>query len=218
MENNNVPNISTEVAAADEWFATRVLPFIPTTSITVIAVGNEYLIIGDAARNDEKDLNPLDPTALVQAIQNLHLVLIARGLDRKIKAFRQGSTERVPTMLKTKKQLMSSAPWRMEEEAEAEFPKRKLKVTSQPGSTPTMHVTRKKTKRSQDQDNQDSFTEINPELRYSFQRNFQFLQRMFSIDTVVKPLHSTDGKLHFLSQLQVWKQEPSVLAVFQQNS
>ncbi|KAM1956810.1 hypothetical protein ACFX15_002377 [Malus domestica] len=115
-------------------------------------------------------------------------------------------------MLKTKKQLMSSTPWMMEEEAEAEFPERKLKVTSQPGLTPTMHVTRKKTKRSQDQDNQDSLTEINPELRYSFQRNFQFLQRMFSIDTVVKPLHSTDGKLHFLSQLQVWKQEPSVLA------
>ncbi|KAM1120681.1 hypothetical protein ACFX19_002491 [Malus domestica] len=68
MENNHVPNISTEVAAADEWFATRVLPFIPATSITVIAVGNEYLTIGDAARNDEKDLNPLDLASLVQAI------------------------------------------------------------------------------------------------------------------------------------------------------
>ncbi|KAM2580048.1 hypothetical protein TB1_002471 [Malus domestica] len=103
-------------------------------------------------------------------------------------------------MSKMKKQLMSSAPWMMEKEAEAEFPERKLKVTSQPGSTPTMHVIRKKTKRSQDQDDQDSLTKINPELRYSFQHNFQFLQRMFSIDTVVKPLHSTDGKLHFLRE------------------
>ncbi|KAM1120682.1 hypothetical protein ACFX19_002492 [Malus domestica] len=71
-------------------------------------------------------------------------------------------------MSKTKKQWMSSAPWRMEKEAETEFPERKLKVTSQPGSTPTMHVIRKKTKRSQDQDDQDSLTKINPELRYSF--------------------------------------------------
>ncbi|KAM1862376.1 hypothetical protein ACFX14_002854 [Malus domestica] len=38
MENNHVTNISTEVAAVDEWFATRVLPFIPATFITVIAV------------------------------------------------------------------------------------------------------------------------------------------------------------------------------------
>ncbi|KAM1862377.1 hypothetical protein ACFX14_002855 [Malus domestica] len=75
-------------------------------------------------------------------------------------------------MSKTKKQLMPSAPWRVEEEAEAEFPEGKLKVTSQPGLTLTMHVSRKKTKRSQDQDDQDSLTEINPKLRYSFQLNF----------------------------------------------
>lgn len=76
-------------------------------------------------------------------------------------------------MSKTKKQLMSSAPWRVEEEAEDEFQDAKLKVTSQPGSTPTMHVPKKKTKRSKDQDYEDSLTEIDPELRYSFQRNFQ---------------------------------------------
>lgn len=75
-------------------------------------------------------------------------------------------------MSKTKKQLMSSAPWRVEE-AEDEFQDAKLKVTSQPGSTPTMHVPKKKTKRSKDQDYEDSLTEIDPELRYSFQRNFQ---------------------------------------------
>ncbi|KAM1233015.1 hypothetical protein EV1_002691 [Malus domestica] len=132
MENNHVTNIITKVAAADEWFATRVLPFIPAIFIIVIA--------------------------------NLHSVLITRGLDRKIKALRQGSTERVPTLSKTKKQLMSSTPWRVEEEAEAEFPEGKLKVTSQPWLTLTMHVSRKKTKRSQDQDNQDSLIEINPEL------------------------------------------------------
>ncbi|KAM2007816.1 hypothetical protein ACFX16_002783 [Malus domestica] len=105
-------------------------------------------------------------------MQNLHSMLITRGLDRKIKALRQGNTERVPTLSKTKKQLMSSTPWRVEEKAEDEFPEWKLKVTSQPGLTLTMHVSRKKTKRSQDQDNQDSLTEITPELRYSFQLNF----------------------------------------------
>ena len=101
---------------------------------------------------------------------------------------------------------MSSAPWRVEEEAEDEFPEGKLKVTSQPGSTPTMHVPRKKTKRSQDQDNQDSLTEIDPELRYSFQRNFQFLQRVFSIDTVVKPLppamaYNVSRNLNFFTRI-----------------
>ncbi|XP_009379045.2 uncharacterized protein LOC103967517 [Pyrus x bretschneideri] len=109
-------------------------------------------------------------------------------------------------MSKTKKQLMSSAPWRVEEEAEVEFPEGKLKVTSQPGSTPTMHVPRKKTKRSQDQDDQDSLTEIDPELRYSFQRNFQFLQRVFSIDTVVKPLppamaYNVSRNLNFFTRI-----------------
>lgn len=36
-------------------------------------------------------------------------------------------------------------------------------------------------------DDEDSL-EIDPQLRYSFNRNYQFLQRVFSIDTVVKPL------------------------------
>ncbi|CAL8997711.1 unnamed protein product [Prunus brigantina] len=109
-------------------------------------------------------------------------------------------------MSKTKKQLMSSAPWRVEEEAEDEFQDAKLKVTSQPGSTPTMHVPKKKTKRSKDQDYEDSLTEIDPELRYSFQRNFQFLQRVFSIDTVVKPLppvmaYNVSRNLNFFTRI-----------------
>ncbi|KAK9162040.1 hypothetical protein Syun_002942 [Stephania yunnanensis] len=88
-----------------------------------------------------------------------------------------------------KKKLLSSAPWRgggEEEETEA-FKDAKLKVTSQPGSTPTMYVPAKKSSKH-DHDSKDSMAEIDPELRYSFQRNFQFLQRVFSIDTIVKPL------------------------------
>lgn len=79
-------------------------------------------------------------------------------------------------MTKTKKDLLVSAPWRGEELNKAEkFKDAKLKVTSQPGSTPTMHVPRKKSpsgsKYAKDED--DSITEIDPELRYSFQRNFK---------------------------------------------
>lgn len=77
-------------------------------------------------------------------------------------------------MAKAKKKLVASAPWRGEEDdAGEEFKDAKLKVTNQPGGTPTMHVPRKKSLRSKDQDPDDSLAEIDPELRYSFQRNFQ---------------------------------------------
>lgn len=76
VENYHVSNISNDASTADEWLANRVVPFIPATSIVAICVGNEYL-----TTDDEK----LEPNELVQAMQNLHAVLIARGLDRKIK-------------------------------------------------------------------------------------------------------------------------------------
>ncbi|XP_057489843.1 glucan endo-1,3-beta-glucosidase 12-like [Actinidia eriantha] len=76
VENYHVSNLSATALAADEWFATRVLPYLPATSVVAIAVGNEYLTSDD---------DHLDPTHLFQAMQNLHAVLVARGLDRKIK-------------------------------------------------------------------------------------------------------------------------------------
>ncbi|KAJ4825500.1 hypothetical protein Tsubulata_035021 [Turnera subulata] len=76
VENYHVANISSDPSSADEWFATRVMPFLPATSIVAIAVGNEYLTT---------DPDHLKPNALFQAMQNLHAVLVARGLDRKIK-------------------------------------------------------------------------------------------------------------------------------------
>ncbi|XP_009801195.1 glucan endo-1,3-beta-glucosidase 12-like [Nicotiana tabacum] len=78
VENSHVSNLSATRSAADEWFAARILPFIPATSIVAIAVGNEYL-------TTDNDDDKLDHNALVQAMQNLHSVLLARGLDRKIK-------------------------------------------------------------------------------------------------------------------------------------
>ncbi|KAH6763841.1 zinc finger/BTB domain protein [Perilla frutescens var. hirtella] len=92
-------------------------------------------------------------------------------------------------MAKSKKELLASAPWRAGPQEEEKFKDAKIKVTSQPGTTPTMHVPGKKNFSSKnDAVGDDSLTEIDPELRYSFQRNFQFLQQVFSIDTVVKPL------------------------------
>lgn len=77
-------------------------------------------------------------------------------------------------MSKTKKELLASAPWRVGSEEDEKFKDAKMKVTSQPGSTPTMHVPGKKNFSSKiDAVGEDSLTEIDPELRYSFQRNFQ---------------------------------------------
>ncbi|KAJ0718333.1 putative glucan endo-1,3-beta-D-glucosidase [Helianthus annuus] len=76
VENNHVANISSTKSAAEDWFSARIAPFIPATSIVGIAVGNEYLASGD---------DSMDPNALIQAMQNLHEVLLSRGLDRKIK-------------------------------------------------------------------------------------------------------------------------------------
>ncbi|KAL8218385.1 hypothetical protein R6Q57_021758 [Mikania cordata] len=76
VENSHVANISAAKSAANDWFSARIAPFIPATSIVAIAVGNEYLATGD---------DNMDPNALILAMQNLHEVLLSRGLDRKIK-------------------------------------------------------------------------------------------------------------------------------------
>ncbi|XP_071690005.1 glucan endo-1,3-beta-glucosidase 12-like [Rutidosis leptorrhynchoides] len=76
VENSHVANLSASMSAAEDWFSARVAPFIPSTSIVAIAVGNEYL-----ATNDDN----MNPNYLLKAMQNLHQVLLSRGLDRKIK-------------------------------------------------------------------------------------------------------------------------------------
>ena len=79
-------------------------------------------------------------------------------------------------MSKGKKELMASAPWRVEEDDGGDkFSDAKMKVTrQQAGAESTMHVPGKKTKRAAHAyDADDSLTEIDPELRYSFHRNYQ---------------------------------------------
>ncbi|KAK2634053.1 hypothetical protein Ddye_028845 [Dipteronia dyeriana] len=96
-------------------------------------------------------------------------------------------------MGKAKKDLLTKAPWRGEDDDESpKFKDAKLKVTSEAGSTSTMHVPLKnKSSKYDSLEDDDDSLQIDPQLRYSFQRNFQFLQRVFSIDTVVKPLPPT---------------------------
>ncbi|XP_010542816.1 PREDICTED: uncharacterized protein LOC104815902 [Tarenaya hassleriana] len=85
-----------------------------------------------------------------------------------------------------KKELLSKAPWRGDDDDSDKFSDAKLKVTRESGGTSTMHVPRRRSDGSAAND--DDSLEIDPELRYSFQRNYQFLQRVFTIDTLVKPL------------------------------
>lgn len=76
VENYHVSNVSSDVSSADQWLASRVVPFIPATSLVAICIGNEYLTTDD---------DKLEANALVQAMQNMHAALVSRGLDRKIK-------------------------------------------------------------------------------------------------------------------------------------
>uniref|UniRef100_A0A251TMT7 Uncharacterized protein n=1 Tax=Helianthus annuus TaxID=4232 RepID=A0A251TMT7_HELAN len=76
-------------------------------------------------------------------------------------------------MGKTKKELLASAPWRTGgDDQRDKFKDAKLKVTAQPGTTPHMHLPAKRKPKDPAAEDDDSLT-IDPELRYSFQRNFQ---------------------------------------------
>ncbi|CAJ1931017.1 unnamed protein product [Sphenostylis stenocarpa] len=91
---------------------------------------------------------------------------------------------------KGKKQLMSSAPWRGEESEVIE--EGKLKVTRQGDGTATMHVPSSKSNHLHQDD--DSI-EIDPELRYSFQRNFQESDLLTDLDSVIRTRNLEDGHI-----------------------
>ncbi|KAJ1427413.1 X8 domain [Sesbania bispinosa] len=85
VENSLIANLSSDPSSAQQWLSTRVLPFLPATSIVAIAVGNEYL-----TTNIDDNQDRLNPNSLFQAMQNLHSVLSSHGLDRKIKVGSRG--------------------------------------------------------------------------------------------------------------------------------
>ena len=106
-------------------------------------------------------------------------------------------------MGRKRKELLSSAPWRTGEAAEDEEAARlsregKVSVTNNPGETATMNVPRS---RRQDLDlTVDDFDEeeIDPELRYSFQRN----SRVYLFVTLLSPpAHLFQSSSFFLFQL-----------------
>ncbi|CAN1315720.1 Glucan endo-1,3-beta-glucosidase 7 [Linum perenne] len=76
VENHLLPNLSADIPSADRWLSSRILPFLPATSVVAVAVGNEYLTT---------DLDHMNPNSLLKSMQNLHSALQSRGLDRKIK-------------------------------------------------------------------------------------------------------------------------------------
>ncbi|XP_042493664.1 glucan endo-1,3-beta-D-glucosidase-like [Macadamia integrifolia] len=76
VENQHVSNLSSDPTAAQLWFTNRIAPYLPATSIVAIAVGNEFFT------STGPDTNP---STLFTAMQNIHAVLVSRGLDRKIK-------------------------------------------------------------------------------------------------------------------------------------
>uniref|UniRef100_A0A453H1L4 glucan endo-1,3-beta-D-glucosidase n=1 Tax=Aegilops tauschii subsp. strangulata TaxID=200361 RepID=A0A453H1L4_AEGTS len=61
VANGDIPAIAADPNAATGWLAANVLPFLPATTISVVAVGNEVLESGDAAL----------AAALLPAMQNL---------------------------------------------------------------------------------------------------------------------------------------------------
>ncbi|CAH8385851.1 unnamed protein product [Eruca vesicaria subsp. sativa] len=86
-----------------------------------------------------------------------------------------------------KKELLSKAPWRGDDNDSEKFSGAKLKVTKESDGMSKMHVPSRGTNKGSLSDDEDSL-EIDPQLRYSFNRNYQFLQRVFTTDTLVKPL------------------------------
>jgi exo-beta-1,3-glucanase (GH17 family) len=69
VANGEIPAIAADPAAAAGWLAGNVLPFIPASTISVVAVGNEVLESGDAAL----------AAALLPAMQNLRAAAVAAG-------------------------------------------------------------------------------------------------------------------------------------------
>ncbi|KAK1293412.1 Glucan endo-1,3-beta-glucosidase 7 [Acorus calamus] len=67
VSNGEIPSLASDPAVANRWIASNVLPFLPSTNILLISVGNEVLTSGD----------PTLPSQLLPAMQNLHSALLS---------------------------------------------------------------------------------------------------------------------------------------------
>uniref|UniRef100_A0A0D9VX90 glucan endo-1,3-beta-D-glucosidase n=1 Tax=Leersia perrieri TaxID=77586 RepID=A0A0D9VX90_9ORYZ len=69
VANGDIPSLAADPAAASRWLAANVLPFVPASTISVVAVGNEVLESGDASL----------AAALLPAMQNLRAAAASAG-------------------------------------------------------------------------------------------------------------------------------------------
>ncbi|WCJ26656.1 Glucan endo-1 3-beta-glucosidase 11 [Euphorbia peplus] len=73
LGNEYLPKMS-DPAKAQAWIKTNVQPYLPTTNITCITVGNEVLTFNDTSLTDH----------LLPAMQNVHTALQNMGLDKQV--------------------------------------------------------------------------------------------------------------------------------------
>ncbi|WVZ60045.1 hypothetical protein U9M48_010115 [Paspalum notatum var. saurae] len=69
VANGDIPSLAADPGAASRWLSANVLPFVPATTISAVAVGNEVLESGDASL----------AAALLPAMQNLRAAAVAAG-------------------------------------------------------------------------------------------------------------------------------------------
>ena len=74
VPNGDIIHMATDMTFTQNWVIYNLQPFVPATTISTIAVGNEILTSDTA-----------DTLNLVPAMQNLHSALVTAGLDATIK-------------------------------------------------------------------------------------------------------------------------------------
>ncbi|KAK1312520.1 Glucan endo-1,3-beta-glucosidase [Acorus calamus] len=72
--NSDIPSLARSPSAASAWVSSNLLPFIPATNITRVAVGNEVLATGDK----------LLISLLVPAMRSLSAAIAAAGLSVQV--------------------------------------------------------------------------------------------------------------------------------------
>ncbi|EFJ08952.1 hypothetical protein SELMODRAFT_440510 [Selaginella moellendorffii] len=83
----------------------------------------------------------------------------------------------------------SVPPWRQPPPQRNKYEKLGMRATHEHGNTAMMYAPKRGAGMDDDAAAKDGLMdEIDPELRLAFSRNFQFLRRTFSIETLLRPL------------------------------
>lgn len=73
--NGDIPALASDPNAATQWVKSNVVPFYPSSDITLVTLGNEVLTVGDAALASQ----------LLPAMRNVQNALAAAGLGGKVR-------------------------------------------------------------------------------------------------------------------------------------